>query len=133
MSNKRDIRLDEFNISDYAYRELRYFCLQYPEKKKQLKDCYLLSSHGYRGAPSAGGVSDPTSAMAMKAMKLSESLELIEQTAIAVDSVLYPYIIKNVTTESEYRALEVPCGRRQFYELRRKFFYLLALKRGLII
>jgi hypothetical protein len=128
MSDKRDIKLDEFDISDYAYRELRYFCLQYPEKKRKIKDCYLLSSHGFWGAPSTGGVSDPTSAMAMKAIKLSESCELIEQTAIAVDPVLYPYILKNVTTESEYRALEVPCGRRQFYGLRRKFFYLLALK-----
>lgn len=132
MSNKRDIKLDEYNISNYAYRELRYFCLQYPEKKRQLKDCYLLSSHGYKGAPSTGGLSDPTQAQAMKAIRLAEDCELIEQTAIAVDSALYLYIIKSVTTETEYRALNVPCGRRQFYELRRKFFYLLAQKKGLI-
>ncbi|MDF2686467.1 MAG: hypothetical protein K0S55_1649, partial [Clostridia bacterium] len=40
MSDKRDIKLDEFNISNYAYRELKYFCLQYQEKKRKLRDCY---------------------------------------------------------------------------------------------
>lgn len=132
MGNKCDLKLDEYEISKYAYRELLYYCLQYPEKKRQLKNCYGLSSHGFQGAPSSGGLSDPTAVMAMRAIKVSESCELIEQTAIAVDPVLYPYIIKNVTTETEYRYLNVPCGRRQFYTLRRKFFYLLAQKKGLI-
>lgn len=132
MGNKCDLKLDDYEISKYAYRELRYFCLQYPEKKRQLRDCYSLSSHGFKGAPSGGGVSDPTQAQAFKAIRLSESCELIEQTAITVDSSIYQYIIKNVTTESEYRTLNVPCGRRQFYEARRKFFFLLAQKKGLI-
>jgi len=30
MPSKRDLKLDEYNIGKYAYRELHNFCLQYP-------------------------------------------------------------------------------------------------------
>jgi hypothetical protein len=32
------------------------------------------------------------------------------------------YIIKNVVDGTPYEYFDVPCGRRQFYELRRVFF-----------
>ena len=34
MSNKRDLKLEEFGISLSRYRELYYFCQQYHEKKR---------------------------------------------------------------------------------------------------
>lgn len=56
-------------------------------------------------------------------------VELIEQTAIAADQVLYPYILKSVTQGIKYEYMDAPCGRRQFYEVRRIFFALLGEKR----
>jgi hypothetical protein len=35
MSNKRDINLRMYGMSKYSYRELKYFCLQYHEKKSK--------------------------------------------------------------------------------------------------
>lgn len=34
MPNKRDLRLDEYEIGVFAYRELNNFCKQYREKRK---------------------------------------------------------------------------------------------------
>ena len=42
---------------------------------------------------------------------------------------LYPYILKNVTEDITYEHMGVPCGRRQFYFMRRKFFCLLDRKK----
>lgn len=45
--------------------------------------------------------------------------------------VLREYLRRAVTTETPFENLDVPMGRRQFYGLRRKFFYILKnLKYG---
>lgn len=56
---ERDVNLSEFNISKYAYRELRYFCLQYHEKKEKAAMARSLPGLG-DGMPHGSGVSDPT-------------------------------------------------------------------------
>ena len=38
MPMKKDLKLDQYDISPYAYRELHNFCLQYPEKKRRLRE-----------------------------------------------------------------------------------------------
>ena len=35
---KRRIKLDQYNISKFAYDELSAFCKQYPEKKQKLTE-----------------------------------------------------------------------------------------------
>ncbi|MDR2889238.1 MAG: hypothetical protein LBV33_05295 [Lachnospiraceae bacterium] len=90
----RGVRKD---ISQAKYNELRYFCLQYDEKK---------------GDPSR-----------------THEMELIEETALAANDAIYRYILKNVTQGIKYEHMDVPCGRRQFYEARKLFFRMLSLKR----
>lgn len=57
--------------------------------------------------------------------RLLRDCEMIEQAAIAADSDLCAYILRNVTRDEGITTLKPPCGRRQFYEARRKFFFLL--------
>lgn len=47
---------------------------------------------------------------------------MIEQAARTAEPELWPYILRNVTQGVPYHALLIPCGRRQFYEKRRRFF-----------
>ena len=122
--------LDDFEISKYAYRELFYYCLQYPEKKHKLKNCYGLSSHSYKISTSSD-LSDPTAAHAIRAAKLSESCEMIEKTAQSVGGELALYILKNVTEGVPYCGLGIPQGEHQFYNLRRRFYLELARQKGL--
>lgn len=138
MPNRRDIKLDEYNISKFAYRELSNFCLQYPEKIKRLKDLRSpLKAQQYSDMPHGSGVGDPTMESAIRAAQLSKDTELIEQTAVETDPGIYQYIILAVTEPGiNYEILKalrnIPCGREYFYLRRRHFYYLLAKKKGMI-
>lgn len=103
MSKERDVSLSAYGISKYKYRELKNFCLQYREKQRQ------------KGS---------------RAKQAEEDICLIEQTAAETSASLCSYIIANVADGIPYENMNnPPCGRRQFYELRRKFFYLLSQKK----
>ncbi len=138
MPNKRDLKLDRYNISKYAYRELLNFCLQYPEKKRRIADLHNpIHSMNYDGMPHSTTPGEPTANAAERAAKLSADTELIEQTAIEADAGIYQYIILAVTEQGiNYEILrackQIPCSKRYYYTRRRYFFYLLAKKRGMI-
>lgn len=129
MSKQKDLNLEKYKISKYRYRELKYFCLQYDEKKQRLVALRGLGAVTYSSEPHGRGISDPTAAKAERAQQLARDVELIEQTAMEVDSANYRSLLANVTAASmPYEYLSPACGRRQFYEDRRKFFYLLDKK-----
>lgn len=126
MANRRDVNLSDYNISKYAYRELYYFCLQYPEKKRRLNELRNpLRGQGYNGMPHSSEVADPTADAATKAAMLAKDVEMIEQTVIQADSSLYSALLDNAAYGTPFEYLKVPCGRRQFYDSRKKFFFLL--------
>lgn len=126
MPNKRDLNLSKCKISKYRYRELRNFCLQYGDKKQELATLRGLSAVSCDGMPHGSAANNPTQSKAEKATRLSKDIELIEQTAIEADGSIYRSLLANISnTDMPYEVLPVPCGRRQFYEIRHKFFYLL--------
>lgn len=126
---KRDMKLGDYNISRARYNELKYFCIQYEEKKRELHKSYGLGAVVNDGMPKGNLPGNPTERAAIRNVMLQRDIELIEQTAMEADSEIYRWLIKNITEEISYEWLNVPIGRRQFYELRRYFFYLLAQKR----
>lgn len=133
MPNKRDLRLNQYGISKFAYRELSNFCLQYEDKKNRINDLNnTYRSPQVTGLPHGSGTSNPVEEAAIKADQLQRDVELIQKTAYETDSVIAPAILKNVTQGIQYDYMEIPCGKNQFYTLRRKFFYLLATKKGMI-
>ena len=123
----------ELNISQYAYKELEYFCLQYKEKKQEINNCYGVSSIQYGFRPGNRKISNTTLSNAEKAISLKKDMEMIEQSAIEADSNIYGYILRNVTEKILYEYMDVPCGRRQFYEKRKLFFCILYMKRRKLI
>lgn len=126
---KRDMKLSDYNISRAKYNELKYFCMQYSEKKQELHKGYGLGAVVNDGLPKGNTPGNPTERAAVRNTMLRKDIELIEQTAMAADADIYPWILKNVTEGIPYEWLDVPAGRRQFYEARRYFFFLLAQKR----
>lgn len=129
MPNQKDLNLEKYEISKYRYRELKNFCLQYNEKKQQLAALRGLGAVTYNNEPHGSGISNPTAAKAERAQQLARDIDLIEQTAMEVDSVNYDSLLANITaTNLPYEYLSSACGRRQFYQNRRKFFFLLDKK-----
>ena len=126
---KRDMKLSDYNISRAKYNELKYFCMQYEEKKRELHNGYGLGAVCSDGMPKGNLPGNPTERVAIRNAQIQKDIELIEQTAMEADSEIYQWLIKNVTEGVPYEWLNAPKGRKQFYESRRFFFYLLAQKR----
>lgn len=129
MPRERDLKLDGYNISGNRYRELKYFCRQYREKQSRLRSLTEIASPAFSGCGGSGRTADRTAATAIRKAELRRDLELIEQTAMEADAEIYQYIISNVADGVPYEYLGVPYSRRQFYRIRKKFFFLLSEKR----
>ena len=135
--NKRDLKLDEYNISKYAYRELHNFCLQYPEKKRRIEDLHNpLHAMCYDGMPHGTGAGEPTANAAEKAAQLSKDCEMIEQAAIQTSSRDYQCIILAVTQDMPWYYLrkckELKTCEKYFRRETHRFYYLLAKNKKII-
>lgn len=127
--DKFNLQLDRYNIDRNRYRELYYFCRQYRQLVKQLNAIRggFNTSMG-DGLPRAtGGHSDPTAVRAQRAEVLQHKINRIEGACHAAGDELgiYAALLSNVTDGIRYEDMDVPCGRRQFYETRRKVFWIL--------
>ena len=86
MPDKKDLKLDQYGIGKYTYRELHNFCLQYPEKKRRLRELENpYSGPKWTGLPSGGVAGDPTGRNAERAAVASADIDLIERTASLAD------------------------------------------------
>ena len=126
---KRDMKLSDYNISRAKYNELKYFCMQYEEKKRELHKGYGFNAIFNDGLPKGNLPGNPVEGQAIRNAVLQADVDLIEHTAMEAGADVYQWLIKNVTEGVPYEWLNVPSGRRQFYETRRYFFFLLAQKR----
>lgn len=131
MPNIRTLNKAKYNISDYRYRELYYFCLQYEEWKQELNTKRNpLKGKEHSALPSSGGLSNPTESIAIECANLSHKCNVIETAAKMADPELYEYIIYAVTNEKiTFKFLKmqkgIPCERDRYYNSRRKFYYIL--------
>lgn len=130
MPNQRDLQLEKYGIDKNRYRELKYFCLQYDSKKERIRQLRIgLKAVNYTGSSKTNKITSSTENAALKIAELQKDIELIEQTAIEADSSIYQQIITNVTQGIPYEYIPVPCCKDYFYSKRRRFFYLLDLKK----
>ncbi len=126
MKRKRDTSLVEYGISEYAYREMIYFCMQYGEKKEKLNDLYSIKAINYDKAVVDGGAAyDGVFDKAQKAAIIKSDVEIIEKAASEAASDIKDRLIDNVCYEIPFEYMDVPCGRRQFYDKRKLFFIIL--------
>lgn len=127
---KREMKLSDYHITIDKYNELKYFCKQYDEKKRELHKNYGLESAANDGLPKGNTPGNPTEKTAIKNMMLQRDIELIEQTVMEADATIYKWLLKNVTQGISYEYLNgVPKNRTDFYCSRRYFFYLLSQKK----
>lgn len=124
-----------YYISENAYRELKYFCLRYNEMKAQLEACHQIKAVRYDNSGTVStALRNPTEKNALKALQLSKNIEMIDHALeLTADEPVRHYLKQAVITPhtSYYSFDDIPMGRQQFYEMRRKFFYILmTLKMG---
>lgn len=92
-------------IEKHRYYELKHFCLQYSIWKDKLKE----------GRENAD--------------YYEKRLAMVDEAALKTDDYLGEYILKAVTEEISYDCLSakyrIPCCKDVYYDLYRKFFWLL--------
>lgn len=121
---------NKYWIEKHRYYELKHFCLQYPIWKKAYTSLGNLSStSGLVTISKNSSISDSTSKCAEARLFYSQRIKMIEQTAKETDSVLWNYILTAVTEGISYDCLKarlnIPCCKDTYYELYRRFFWLL--------
>lgn len=113
-------------------RAARFYCFQYSEWKREYR--MLLGVRGaspLTGMPGGNDLSDPTERNAVKRAELSRKIELVENTAREACSDIAEWLIMGVTNENatyEYLRVSkgIPCGKNQYYEARKRFYYLIS-------
>ena len=124
-----------YHIDKNRYLELKYFCLQYPS----WKTLYLSYSSLCQGTSDAIGrtqkeFQNPVENCVEKREFYYDRIMLLQRTALETDPVIGNYILEGVVSGISYDALnardKIPCCRQVYYELYRKFFWLLDKNRG---
>lgn len=127
---------NKYWIDKHRYYELRHFCLQYPDWKK---NCLSLDSLSAKNndlllSTKGNGISKPTENAAEARAYYLNRIRIIEQAAKNADADLWPYILKAVTEDLSYNylklRLEMPCCKDTYYDRYHKFFYLLSKSRN---
>lgn len=127
---------NKYFIEKHRYYELKHFCLQYPTWKKAYAGLDGLSRRPVDLAilSKANTISDPTVKCAEAKLFYSERIELVEKASMDAASDLWIYILKAVTEGISYdhlkARLDIPCCKDTYYELYRRFFWLLNKERG---
>lgn len=122
-------------IEKHRYYELKHFCLQYPFWRKLYLSFDSISTRPFDiiGSSSENEFSDPTARCAIDRAFYSERMNMLNRVAETTDRQLADYILNAVTVGWSYDILKarlgIPCGKDTYYELYRKFFYLLDKER----
>lgn len=125
---------NELWISKHRFYELKHYCLQYPEWKKQLNSIYGINANKQSTKVKTSNISDKTASTALLASELKTKIDEIDRIAKKTDVMLSDYIIKAVTEDRSYvylkNYLNIPCSRDVYYKLYRTFFALLDKSHG---
>lgn len=123
---------NQYYISRHRYYELKHFCLQYPDFKRIYNSICDDIPGGIVKVKTDDVVSKDDRKMATRQRYLDQML-LIEECSQLTDPVLGTYILKGTTQGLSYTYLRmhdnIPCGKDMYYDLYRKFFYILDLKK----
>lgn len=121
---------NQYYLDRHRYYELKHFCLQYPEWRKAYNDI-----DGYFG----GGVmqistgknykKSRTEIIAEARLHFLNRIRMVECAAKEASPELATYLLVAVTEGYSYEhlkaRLEIPCGKDLYYDIYRRFFWIL--------
>lgn len=118
-------------IPKERYYELKHFCLQYTTWKKMLAAMNAYPRIRYLEV--SDGQPDPVGRMVEHRERYFRLVKVIEDSAMETDRVIGKDILRGVISGCSYEVLNtrqaIPCCKDIYYELYRKFFWILDKKR----
>ena len=120
---------NKYYISKYRFLELKYFCLQYPEFKSKYEAVTYYPSYKLNCEIHTHHAIDHIFNIVEEREQFRKKMDIIEQSCIAADPDIYPWILKSVTQGISFQNLwDIPCCKDTFYDRYHKFFWLLSQK-----
>ena len=120
---------NKYAMPKHRYLELKHFCMQYPEWQKELNGLNPLQSSFKEERINVGNQSDPTGDFAERRLYLSGRIRLLKDAAYQTHPVIGKWLLESIVGGSSYESMaarySIPCGREMWYELYRRFFWLL--------
>ncbi len=120
-----------YYISKHRMLELKHFCLQYEEWRKERAKIMVLQSYGYEKIPGKK-ISDKVPKLAMRAAMLDGYMDLVLRCCKETDAYIWTWLFEAVTCGLSYGTMVtrgIPCGKDYYYDRYRKFFWLLDKER----
>lgn len=122
--NERTKRYEDAGISRDRYMELKFIARQYDAMRRAEE---RIQRGEYDRKPSKNGKwrqSDPTGNEAVSRIERSFAprIRAIEEAAKEAGADLWRFVLRSVARGETYERMGPPCGRRQFYQMRRRFF-----------
>lgn len=123
-------------IEKHRYYELKHFCLQYPLWRKAYANLSSMQPVRYdlAGPTKTNIINKPVETCAELGVFYLDRMGMVERTAKETDNALSDYILQAVTNGISYDCLrarvEIPCCKDTYYDLYRRFFWLLDKERG---
>ena len=127
---------NKYWIDKHRYYELKHFCLQYPlcRKARAALDSLSKRPNNSVTVSKTNKISSPVEKCVEARLFYTDRMEMLENVANETDEVMAVYILKAVTEGISYDHLKVrmniPCCKDTYYELYRRFFWLLNKARG---
>lgn len=125
---------NKYYIDKHRYYELKHFCLQYQEWKKEYSTLDGYDSYNVGLGVKTSDISDRTADYGITRAYYSNRIDMIERVARLTNLELSLYILQGVTEGYSYDVLKarfnIPCCKDVYYELYRRFFWLLDIERG---
>lgn len=119
-------------IPKHRYYELKHFCMQYPDWKRELNDLKDISIKSCSDTVVQTGntYGRPTETYAERMTYFASRIDMVDKAAKLTDDVIGEFVVKGVVRGLSYDAMyalrPIPCCREIYYELYRKFFYILS-------
>lgn len=126
---------NKYWISKHRYYELKHFCMQVPEWKKELA---VLDGYKSESKPidvsETGTDESSVEKTAIRREELNERIRMISKAVLLTDEVngIGNFVLGGVINNLPYDKLNarlgmaIPCSRDEYYEYYRKFFYILS-------
>lgn len=126
---------NKYWIERHRYYELKHFCLQYYIWKKAYSELTVeIKSFDMTEMPKSSNTASPVEMLVEKRLYFKNRIDMVEQVCKDTDAFLGKYILEAVTKGLSYEQLRarsnVPCGKEVYYDLYRRFFWLLDKERA---
>ena len=119
-------------ISKHRFYELKHYCLQYDEWRREKKDLEsVLIANANRVKLRIGSEwADPTGNLAVRIHELDTRMQQIEDIIVRIDPFLAKYMFVAVTKGMSYTYLKmqmnIPCSKEYYYKRYRQFWWTLS-------